>query len=302
MAKILSKVAPWSRSTRFRGEPGEQVTPSVRVLSELERPDLEALVALDPVSNIFLDSYLRNGHPMNRSGGRAMVLGQYDDAGLRSACWVGSNVVPVNVDYESGAEYGAALLCVGLRYSSIFGPSDGVMGIWSTLQRGHQQALDVRPHQPLMARSAPSDIPPVPTLRRARPDEFDVMLPACAAMFEEELGYSPLISGRAYYEQRVRTLIERGFSLVDRDPDGRVIFKAELGNVSPRATQIQGVWMNHSVRGQGLAKSYMSAVVDMALDVAPIVSLYVNDYNRTALNVYRRVGFEEIGEFATVLF
>ncbi len=302
MAKILSKVAPWSRSTRFRGEPGEWATPEIRVLGEWDKPDLERLVALDPVSNIFLDSYLRNGHPVNRSGGRAMVLGYYDDAGLRSACWVGSNVVPVNVDFETGAEFGLALLRAGLRYSSIFGPSDGVMGIWSTLESGLQRALDVRPHQPLMTRSAPSTVPPAPTLRRARPEEFDVLLPACAAMFEEELGYSPLANGRAYYEQRVRTLIDRGFSMVDRDPDGRVVFKAELGNVSPHATQIQGVWMNPSARGHGMAKSYMSAVVDIALEVAPIVSLYVNDYNKTALNVYRRVGFDEVGEFATVLF
>lgn len=302
MAKILSKVAPWSRFTKFRGEPGELVSPTIRVLGEEDREDLKALVALDPVSNIFLDSYLYNGHPMNRSGGRAMVFGQYDDAGLRSACWVGSNVVPVNADFEAGQEFGLALLRAGQRYSSVFGPSDGVMGIWSTLQSGHQKALDVRAHQPLMVRSSPSEVVSAPTLRRARVDEFDVMLPACAAMFEEELGYSPLITGRAYYEQRVQTLISRGYSLVDRDPDGQVVFKAELGNVSPRATQIQGVWMNPSVRGHGLAKSYMAAVIDIALEVAPIVSLYVNDYNKTAVNVYRRVGFEEIGEFATVLF
>jgi predicted GNAT family acetyltransferase len=32
------------------------------------------------------------------------------------------------------------------------------------------------------------------------------------------------------------------------------------------------------------------------------VSLYVNDYNTKALAAYRRVGFREVGSFATVLF
>jgi predicted GNAT family acetyltransferase len=47
----------------------------------------------------------------------------------------------------------------------------------------------------------------------------------------------------------------------------------------------------------------MAAVVELALrDIAPVVSLYVNDYNAAARSAYRRVGFREVGEFATVLF
>ena len=35
---------------------------------------------------------------------------------------------------------------------------------------------------------------------------------------------------------------------------------------------------------------------------APVVSLYVNDYNRAAQQVYARCGFRRVGTFATVLF
>jgi len=37
-------------------------------------------------------------------------------------------------------------------------------------------------------------------------------------------------------------------------------------------------------------------------DVAPTVSLYVNDYNTRAIAAYHRVGFRQVGTFATVLF
>jgi uncharacterized protein len=43
-------------------------------------------------------------------------------------------------------------------------------------------------------------------------------------------------------------------------------------------------------------------VVEAARSIAPLVSLYVNDYNRPARAAYRRVGFTEIGRFMSVLF
>jgi predicted GNAT family acetyltransferase len=47
----------------------------------------------------------------------------------------------------------------------------------------------------------------------------------------------------------------------------------------------------------------MAAVVATCLrDVAPAVSLYVNDFNEPARRSYERVGFKQVGTFASVLF
>jgi predicted GNAT family acetyltransferase len=46
----------------------------------------------------------------------------------------------------------------------------------------------------------------------------------------------------------------------------------------------------------------MAAVVMLAQKLAPITSLYVNDYNARARATYERVGFHQVGTFATVLF
>ncbi|WP_415803386.1 GNAT family N-acetyltransferase, partial [Isoptericola cucumis] len=89
--------------------------------------------------------------------------------------------------------------------------------------------------------------------------------------------------------------------VVSRGP--LVAFKAELGAVAGGVAQVQGVWVAPALRGRGLAAPGMAAVVTAARrDVAPVVSLYVNAYNAPALATYRRVGFEQVGTFATVLF
>jgi predicted GNAT family acetyltransferase len=82
-----------------------------------------------------------------------------------------------------------------------------------------------------------------------------------------------------------------------------VIFKAEIGAVTPHACQLQGVWVRPDRRGQGLSISGVAAVTETAIsEIAPTVSLYVNDYNVPARRAYRRVGFRETGRFATVMF
>ncbi len=154
-----------------------------------------------------------------------------------------------------------------------------------------------------MAISHRSPVPPDPLVRRVRPEEFDILLPACVAMFTEEVGVSPnLGDGGALYRTRVAELIRIGRSYA-RIEDGRVVFKAEVGAVTPHACQIQGVWVAPELRGRGHAVAGMAAVVDAAMSCfAPIVTLYVNDYNHAARSVYRKVGFREVDTFMSVLF
>jgi predicted GNAT family acetyltransferase len=146
-------------------------------------------------------------------------------------------------------------------------------------------------------------VAPDPLVRRVRMDEFDVLWPACVAMFTEEVGVSPTSGdGGASYRARLEQLI-RGGRAFARIEGGRVIFKAEIGAVTPQACQVQGVWVRPEYRGRGLAAPGMAAVVvEAAQSIAPLVSLYVNDFNAPARAAYRRVGFAETGRFMSVLF
>jgi predicted GNAT family acetyltransferase len=57
------------------------------------------------------------------------------------------------------------------------------------------------------------------------------------------------------------------------------------------------------LRGRGLSAPGLATVVDTALaELAPVVSLYVNDYNTAARAAYRKVGFSDYGTFMSVLF
>jgi uncharacterized protein len=305
MAKMLSKAVPWLTSASQRSPAPEAAAASgdaIRPLIGADTADLWPLVNVDPVANVFMAAHLESAGTAGPTSSGARILGYYDGGALVGACWAGVNVVPVGLDAARGAQLGTFLANANRHVSSIFGPAEGVLGIWSTLQHSSAEPFDVRPDQPLMELRGSPAVEADRSLRFSTAEDLDALVPACVAMFEEEVGYSPLSGGGQHYRQRVKSLIERGHSVLARDDGGEVIFKAELGNVSAAAVQIQGVWMNPAYRGLGRAAAYMAAVVELSRRYAPVASLYVNDYNHRALAAYRRVGFEQVGTFATVLF
>ena len=122
-------------------------------------------------------------------------------------------------------------------------------------------------------------------------------------MFADELGVSPHVSpGTAPFHARMRQLITEGRAFVSTDFRGQVVFKAEIAAVSEHTAQVQGVWVRPDLRGRGIGTSGLATVFAHALELAPTVSLYVNDFNLPARRAYERVGLRNVGTFASVLF
>jgi uncharacterized protein len=275
---------------------------SLRLLNDRDREDVLQLCDRDPVVNVFVSSRVHEaGLDPVRLGGQ--MWGFVPGGKLASVCYAGANLVPVGATPAAATAFAGRARLQGRRCSSIVGPAETVGQMWELLRPYWGQPREIREAQPVMAISGPSQVTPDPELRRVRPSELDVLLPASVAMFTEEVGMSPLgPDGGAAYRARVAELIGLGRAFA-RIEDGRVMFKAEIGAVTPYACQVQGVWVRPDLRGRGLGVAGMAAVVQEALrSVAPVVSLYVNDFNAPARAVYRKVGFTEQATLTSILF
>ena len=220
---------------------------------------------------------------------------------LDSLCFAGANLIPLRgtpADLEAFADQalGGARRC-----SSLVGSADLVLPMWERLSRGWGPARDVRDEQPLLALNSRPFCVPDPRVRRVRADELDAYLFAAVDMFIGEVGIDPRTGdGGRGYRRRVAALIGAGRAYA-RFEQGRVVFKAEIGSQSPSVGQIQGVWVHPEWRGHGLGTAGTAAVAASVLDGGRTASLYVNNYNTVARAAYARVGFRQVGTFATVL-
>ncbi|MGI9063081.1 MAG: GNAT family N-acetyltransferase [Pseudonocardiaceae bacterium] len=258
----------------------------------------EALV-VDPVAACMVAARVETaGLDPSRLGGELWGFGSR----LEGLCFSGPNLVPLRGGRSAIRAFAERAAGRGRSCSSIVGPAEQVLDLWAELRGRWGPAREVRPDQPLLALDDPPRVAADPLVRPVRSDELDRYLPAAIAMFTEEVGVDPrLPDGGVGYRARVGELIETGRAFA-RVEAGEVVFKAEVGAMSSTAGQIQGVWVHPDRRGEGLGVTGTAAVVERLRAMGRIPSLYVNAFNTPARAVYRRVGFTQVGSFATVLF
>ncbi|MBL7488966.1 GNAT family N-acetyltransferase [Frankia sp. AgB1.9] len=274
----------------------------VRLLDDRDLPSVRQLLARDPVTDVFVASRVEAcGLDPWRLG--AEVWGHVVDGRIAALCYSGANLWPVGAGPASVKLFAERARRAGRRCSSIVGEARSVAELWRHLEPAWGPAREVRGEQPLLVIDGPPLIRPNPAVRLVRPDELDILMPASIAMFTEEIGVSPILAdGGALYRARVAEFVgqRRSFAHIE---DGRVLFKAEIGAIAGGVSQVQGVWVDPALRGRGYGAAGTASVVALAQAMyAPVVSLYVNDFNTPARRAYERVGFRRAGTFASVLF
>jgi len=268
----------------------------VRELTHADVPAALELANTRPYSNCFLISLLER----NALTG---IVGTFDNATLVGIASTGANCVTTDLTDEAAGALASQLASEGRRSASIVGRKENVQKLWAALDGRWGAPRAIRELQPLLLLRRQPELAGDPLVRRATPDELDLVFPACVHMFRGEVGIDPLARGMgSAYRERIEETIASGRPFV-RILNGVLEFKAELGAVSSAVTQVQGVWVAPHLRGRGLAAPGMAAVAALAMsDVAPAIELYVNDFNVAAMKAYERVGFERHDVFSTVFF
>jgi uncharacterized protein len=279
--------------------------PVARVLEEADEAAVLRLLGTDPVAACVVAGRVEAVGTAPASLG-APPWGFGSGGELEAVCLAGANLIPFavpGVEQAAAAAFAERARRAGRRCSTIVGPAASVAPLWELLAAHWGPARDYRPRQPLLAIDRPAAVTAEPRVRPVRLAELETLLPAAVAMFTEEVGVSPLrVDGGAGYRARVAELVRAGQSLAWIE-NGQVLFKAEIGAVSRAVCQVQGVWVAPAYRGRGIGTAGTAAVVEYARTaIAPVVSLYVNDFNTAARAAYRRVGFRDVGLYASVLF
>jgi uncharacterized protein len=243
--------------------------------------------AEDPVERVFLEDVARRG------------LGRFeaveDDGHLTALCHVGANVVP------SGAGCSAfARAAARGKPRMIIGDERAVGELWDVARHRMARPRADRPGQPVYVIEEPPS-PGDTDLRAATLDDLDLLVPACARTHLEEIGVNPLRRDAEGFRWRTRAQIDEGRSWLWEE-NGTILFKAEASAWTPRAIQIQQVWVDPEARNHKYAQRGMRDLVRLLLGRVPRVCLFVRAENAPAIRVYEAIAMVQTNTYRSLLF
>ncbi len=253
------------------------------------RPTQEQVLrfcARDPVERVFLEDVAR------RSLGRFVGLAR--DGELAALCHLGVNAVPSG---QGCAAFAREVARFGPRM--LIGEAGAVGELWAEAAALLPPPREDRPGQPVFVlRQAPPS--GATALRAARLDDLELLVPACAAAHEQELGVDPLARDADGFRWRTRAQIEEGRSWLWVE-DGVILFKAEASAWTPAAVQLQQVWVDPVVRRQGYGARGLRDLCRLLLARVPAVCLFVRADNEPAIRLYETIGMEHVLDYRSVL-
>jgi uncharacterized protein len=259
----------------------------VPALKEPELDEILAFCAEDPVERVFLEDIARRGL------GRFTALAR--NGGLTALCHAGANLVP------SGEGCGAfSELADGWRARMIIGEQGAVTELWDAASSRLPRPREDRPGQPVYVLDEAPE-PGETGLRAATPDDFELLLPACAAAHREEIGIDPLERDPEGFRWRTRAQVEEGRSWIWLE-DGVIRFKAEASAWTPAAVQLQQVWVDPASRNRGDAKRALRDLFRLLLAQVPAVCLFVRPENAAAIKVYEGTGMHRTISYRSLIF
>ena len=253
---------------------------------EPERAQILAYCAEDPVERVFLEDVARRGI------GR--FVGLEEEGRLVALCHTGLNLVPSGSGCGGFAE--AALRA---RARMLIGEQGAVGELWDALRSRLDPPREDRPGQPVYVISEAPE-PGGTGLREATVKDLPLLVPACAAAYEVELGVDPLRRDADGFRWRTRAQVDEGRSWIWAE-NGVILFKAEASAWTPSAVQLQQVWTDPAARGVGNGGRGLRDLIRLLLERVPRVCLFVRADNEPAIRLYERVGMSHALDYRSVL-
>jgi predicted GNAT family acetyltransferase len=267
-------------------------------LTEGEREEVLVFLAERPIHTVVMAGRIRdNGlvSPLNRG----TFYGCRDHGGRLEGVALIGHVTLLEVRTERALE---AFACLARNFSGthlLMGEQEHINAFWNSYSAEGQPVRRACRGTLFELQFPVTDEGHEPGLRLATLADLHLIIPVQAQMAFEESGLDPREADRVGFRMRCARRIEQGRVWVLLE-QGKLVFKADIIGETPDVFYLEGIYVAPQTRGRDVGTRCMVQLSNFLLAQAPSICLLVNEGNREAHSLYRKVGFQERGTYDTV--
>ena len=261
----------------------------VQPLDNHHKAEVLSFLAARPLHTFIKTSWITdNGltSPLNRGTfyGYRDAKGQLD--GVALICHI--TLFEAQVDSAVAAFAQLAQRCPSVH--AILGEEDQISRFMDHYRIG-SAAKPVVCRELLLEKRMVESLDIVPSLRPARSEELELVVPVHAQTAFEESGVNPLDVDPSGFRERCARRIKQGRVWIALE-DGQLHFKADVVSDTPNVIYVEGVYVSPEHRGNGYGARCMTQLTNHLLERTKSVCLLVNQTNSAAQGCYRKAGYE----------
>jgi GNAT superfamily N-acetyltransferase len=283
--------------TQFLPEPPAEV--NTYALAEEEREEVLSFLAERAVHTVCMAGLIRDNGIVSAYNRGTFYGCRNSEGRLEGVALVGHATLVEARTRRAFREFALVAQCT-TRTHFILGESDSVEEFWShyadagrPMRRACREFLfELR--YPLEAGRGVGE-----SLRRATPEDLDLIVPVHAGLAEAESGVNPLDTDPVGFRARCLRRIEQGRTWVVIG-GGRLLFKADVQADTPEVVYLEGVYVNPTERGTGIGRRSMTRLGFELLGRTRRVCLLANEENERAHAFYRNCGYKLRGVYDTI--
>ncbi len=282
--------------TQFLPEPSSEV--NTYALVEEEREEVLSFLAERAVHTVCMAGLIRDNGIVSAHNRGTFYGCRNTEGRLEGVALVGHATLVEARTRRAFREFALVAQCT-TRTHFILGESDSVEEFWShyadagqPMRRACREFLFELRYPLEAGRGGES-------LRRATPEDLDLIVPVHAGLAEAESGVNPLDTDPVGFRARCLRRIEQGRTWVVVT-GGRLLFKADVQADTPEVVYLEGVYVNPMERGTGIGRRSMTRLGFELLARTRRVCLLANEENERAHAFYRNCGYKLRGVYDTI--
>lgn len=260
----------------------------VQALDNRHQTEVLDFLAARPLHTFIETSWIRdNGlvSPLNRG---TFYGYRSENGGLKGVALIG-HITLFETQADSALAAFAQLTKNCASAHAVLGEKDKIGGFMSHYTNGAAPPRLVC-RELLLEKRAPENLNTVPSLRPARSDELELVVPIHAQTAFDESGVNPLDVDPSGFRERCARRIEQGRVWVAIE-GGRLKFKADVVSDTPQVTYLEGVYVSSEHRGNGYGARCITQLTNHLLENTKSVCMLINEKNSAAQASYRKAGY-----------